>query len=81
MIKEFVECFEELLLICAIQLMEERGVVGFALLPHKASTDFVLAVVCRLITLLLESSTKRASLDVFLVHPSRSVIVFEGGLL
>ena len=68
-------------MVCVVESIKERGVVGFALLPHKASTDFVLAVVCRLITLLLESSTKRASLDVFLVHPSRIVLVFEGGLL
>lgn len=81
MIKEFIKGLEKFLLVRVVEFFKERGVVGFALLFHKASTDFVLAVVCRIITLLLESSTKRASLDVFLVHPSRIVIVFEGGLL
>ena len=58
MVKEFVECLEELLLVRAIEFSEKRGVVGFAFLLDKASTDFGLAIERGFVTKLLVSSTK-----------------------
>ena len=58
MIKEFIESLEKFLLVCAVELIEERGVVGFAFLFNKVSASFILAVVSRLVTLLLVTSTK-----------------------
>ena len=58
MIKKFVEGLEELLLVCSMEFSEERGVVGFAFLLDKASTDFGLAIERGFVTKLLVSSTK-----------------------
>ena len=53
MIKKFVEGLEELLLVCSMEFSEERGVVGFAFLLDKASTNFGLAIESRFITKLV----------------------------
>ena len=58
MIKEFVEGFEEFLLISSIEFSEKRGVVGSAFLFYQAGTDFCLAVIGRFVALLLIMSTK-----------------------
>ena len=58
MIKKSVEGLEELLLVCSMEFSEERGVVGFAFLLDKASTNFGLAIESRFITKLLVSSTE-----------------------
>ena len=58
MVKEFVESLEELLLVCAMEFSEKRGVVRFTFLFDKASANFGLAIESRFITKLLVLSTK-----------------------
>ena len=81
MIKEFIEGLEEFLLVCVIKFHEERGIVRFSFLLHKACANFALAVKGRFVTLLLISPTKRSRCNVFLVHPTRVVTSFGSSVL
>ena len=81
MIKEFVKSLEELLLVVSTKFSKERGVVGLLFLFNQASTDFVLAVVSRLVSLPLELPTKCSCFSVLLVQPWRVSVVVRGGFL
>ena len=80
-VKEFIEGLEEFLLVCVIKFHEERGIVRFSFLPHKACANFVLAVKGWFVTLLLISPTKGSRCNVFLVHPTRVVTSFGSSVL
>ena len=58
MIKEFIESFEEFLLVSSMKFSEKSGVVGCAFMFNQASTDFALTVIGRFVTLLFILSTK-----------------------
>ena len=60
MIKEFIESFEEFLLVSSMKFSEKSGVVGLgcAFKFNQASTDFALTVIGRFVTLLFILSTK-----------------------
>ena len=81
MIKEFVECSEECLLVGSVEFSEEGRVIRCAFLFNQASTNFALLVISRLVTLLLISSTKWSCLGIFLVHPSRVSVILRSHLL
>ena len=68
-------------MVCVIKFHEERGIVRFSFLLHKACANFALAVKGRFVTLLLISPTKGSRSNVFLVHPTRVVTSFGSNLL
>ena len=80
-IKKLVESLEELLLVVSTKFDDERRVVGFLFLFHQASTDFILTVVGRIVSLFLKLPTECSFPNVFLVHPRRVSVVVRSDLL